>query len=645
MVEDSRWWPGICGHVHAHRAGTCASANSGLLDLPRPSGGRNATKDKEACLELCSDCARCRHVSLSSVHRQCHWFWKCPPLDELIIDPPGQPQFLGYLTTSFQSSAAIPVPRPTPQPVLQSISQLSASPTVYTERTLRRMRDNVERPLAAKMLSQWLGRSTEGVCAYTLEGGDEGDCDEGEQGVWKLDNCEATSQHVALAHCLLRCSRCARCAYVSVSVPARECSWYRHCRLERLNSAPVKLRFVTGAVSANESSFARLTLSARAHAVALPPSQREFQLTALLRPPEQKPHALFSQFTTAGKAQPAAASFSCSEVSAAPLPADNASPTGGRAVAQMCSAAALAVGHAWLVLGVFSGLGSTARRADIRATWWGWEALRQHGEARACFILAWRGDRAAVNVAQKEARKHGDVVQLLDATEGCSGCSYSKFYAWWRWAGSLPDAVTHVAKTEDDAIVHVPNLLADLVTRRRTPFLYYGSFQWAGLRFDANHSRLRACGFSWQGPHVAKVRCSLEQGGYPGSPFASGPLELVSADLARRLATDAPIARFVARATRRWAAGRTDEDVLLGVWIAHLQASTPGLHITYANAAGPRLGDLHCRSEEGMYQVPRTSSILSHRVGSSARLNYAWRVMRGCAAHNVRTCWAAVYSH
>ena len=111
------------------------------------------------------------------------------------------------------------------------------------------------------------------------------------------------------------------------------------------------------------------------------------------------------------------------------MPADNASPTGGRAAAQMCSAAALAVGHAWLVLGVFSGLGSTARRADIRATWWRWEALRQQGEARACFILAWGGDRAAVDVAQKEARKHGDVVRLVDATEGCSGCSYSKFYA------------------------------------------------------------------------------------------------------------------------------------------------------------------------------------------------------------------------
>ena len=523
-------------------------------------------------------------------------------------------------------------------------SQLSSSPTIYTEPRLRRMRKKVETERYEKMLSQWLGRSAEGVCANTLEG-DEGDCDKGEQGSWKLDNCEATSQHVALAHCLLRCSRCARCAYVSVSVPARECSWYRRCRLERLNSAPDKLRFVTGAVSANESSFVRLTLDAGAHAVGPRPSQGELRLTTLLRPPEQKPHILYSHFAKAGKAQPAATSFSCSKASAAPLPADNASPTGGRAAAQMCSAAALAVGHAWLVLGVFSGLGSTARRDDIRATWWRWEALRQQGEARACFILAWGGDRAAVDVAQKEARKHGDVVRLVDATEGCSGCSYSKFYAWWRWAGSLPDRVTHVAKTEDDAIVHVPNLLADLVTRRRTPFLYYGSFQWAGLRFNANHSRLRACGFSWQGPHVAKARCSLEQGSYPGSPFASGPLELVSADLARRLATDAPIARFVALATRRWAAGRTDEDVLLGVWIAHLQASTPGLRITYASPASARLGDLHCRSEEGMYQVPRTWSILSHRVGSLARLNYAWRVMRGCAAHNVKTCWAAVYAN
>ena len=141
---------------------------------------------------------------------------------------------------------------------------------------------------------------------------------------------------------------------------------------------------------------------------------------------------------------------------------------------------------------------------DIRATWWRWEALRERGEARACFVLAWRAENEAVRVAHEEARRHGDVVRLLDATEGCRGCSYSKLYEWWRWAGSLPASVTHVGKTEDDAIVHVPNLLADLSARRSTPFLFYGSFQWAGLRHDADGVRLKGCGHSWQGPDAAQ---------------------------------------------------------------------------------------------------------------------------------------------
>ena len=66
-----------------------------------------------------------------------------------------------------------------------------------------------------------------------------------------------------------------------------------------------------------------------------------------------------------------------------------------------------------------------------------------------------------------------------------------------------------------------------------------------------------------------------------------------------------------------------------------LPASTPWLQVTYASLGSHRLGDFHCRSEEGMYQVPRTSSILSHRVGNARRLNYTWHVLRGCAVHDI----------
>ena len=35
---------------------------------------------------------------------------------------------------------------------------------------------------------------------------------------------------------------------------------------------------------------------------------------------------------------------------------------------------------------------------------------------------------------------------------------------------------------------------------------------------------------------------------------------------------------------------------------------------------------------------------MSHRVGNAARLNYTWRVMRGCVDHSVGACNAVVYN-
>ena len=131
-VAGSHWWPGTCG-LPRTGSGTCASGDSGVLDLPRPGRGRQGSEtrkrdnDKEACLTLCSGCARCRHVSLSSVHHQCWWFWECPPLDALTIGPPGEPRIRGYLTTSIKPALRMVTGRrQTPQPALQANSALPA---------------------------------------------------------------------------------------------------------------------------------------------------------------------------------------------------------------------------------------------------------------------------------------------------------------------------------------------------------------------------------------------------------------------------------------------------------------------------------------------------------------------------------------
>ena len=56
----------------------------------------------------------------------------------------------------------------------------------------------------------------------------------------------------------------------------------------------------------------------------------------------------------------------------------------------------------------------------------------------------------------------------------------------------LPARVTHVAKTEDDALIHLPNLLADLAEWRSRAQLYYGVHAFAGFNTHAQR-----CGFDW----------------------------------------------------------------------------------------------------------------------------------------------------
>lgn len=161
--------------------------------------------------------------------------------------------------------------------------------------------------------------------------------------------------------------------------------------------------------------------------------------------------------------------------------------------------------------------------------------------------------------------------------------------------------------------------------------VYYGQMMWAGL------SSGRGCGITWNGPQDVALRCARGPGSYPATPFATGPLEVLSAGLARRVADDAHIARFVHRAARTFYGGRTDEDVLLGVWVRHLQASS-GLQVTYASPALGRLHDIHCLSHTGIYRIPKPSDIVVHRLFSPQRLQYVWTILQGCAAHNRRTC-------
>ena len=75
--------------------------------------------------------------------------------------------------------------------------------------------------------------ATEGYCEETNTG-DAGDCDAGEKGSWRLGSGNLTSVH----GCVWRCAHaCARCQYVSVSLPEHDCSWYASCQMGSLHNA------------------------------------------------------------------------------------------------------------------------------------------------------------------------------------------------------------------------------------------------------------------------------------------------------------------------------------------------------------------------------------------------------------------------
>eukprot|EP00964_Phaeocystis_antarctica_P124031 scaffold87717_cov64-Phaeocystis_antarctica.AAC.9 len=75
-------------------------------------------------------------------------------------------------------------------------------------------------------VSGWMQAASDGYCAKTgkSEGGGS-DCTIGNHGSFVLSNEDYLSRRTAAHACLLRCTGCAQCHYISVSSKLRDCSW------------------------------------------------------------------------------------------------------------------------------------------------------------------------------------------------------------------------------------------------------------------------------------------------------------------------------------------------------------------------------------------------------------------------------------
>ncbi len=107
----------------------------------------------------------------------------------------------------------------------------------------------------------WLSAARPGYCGKT-DDGVLGDCDIGDKGSFPGlhfgSGRAAASKRSVARQCLHQCAKCARCAYITLSVQFKDCSWFSECDLSRLRTDIPS--FLSGAVAKPAGGGAGQTL-------------------------------------------------------------------------------------------------------------------------------------------------------------------------------------------------------------------------------------------------------------------------------------------------------------------------------------------------------------------------------------------------
>ena len=193
-----------------------------------------------------------------------------------------------------------------------------------------------------------------------------------------------------------------------------------------------------------------------------------------------------------------------------------------------------------LLVGIMSSPHKANRRNGIRQTWMRWPSVGQ--SVLICFVIGRMGPTAehlaTLDIAAKE---YGDILFLPKTPDGCSGqfMHIAKPYEWWRLATKMAaylEAGVNIAKVDDDTLLHLPHLEAELHALRCVGPLFYGQMVWCGF----NPSTFKQCGWSWSGGgNFHKYGCA-KAGFHPAMPYALGALEVLSTDVAKQLVCSSP---------------------------------------------------------------------------------------------------------
>lgn len=330
------------------------------------------------------------------------------------------------------------------------------------------------------------------------------------------------------------------------------------------------------------------------------------------------------------------------------------------AVSSRCDHETVRTTQLSLLIGILSAPANRERRASIRASWLEAASGRDGGGALGCFVIGvGEGEptqQALRSDVQREAAVTGDVWRLASFAE-TGQIRKIKTFLWWTAVAKLLEAgatFEHAVKTDDDALVYVPNLMGALSRYTDTQYLCLGK-----LAFTSYGPSFRRCGWTW-GPlksawGLYKDRKCASKGNPPPFPFAVGMLQLVSSPLVRELAATQGAAEFYRRADARVPRNSThyyddaQEDITFGYWLSVAQRERR-FSVRYVHLPEEESHNIGCTmapndKQSDMYRRisdARTELVL-HGLKRPAGMGYAWDVLSGRIPPNTSTCKCKVW--
>lgn len=150
---------------------------------------------------------------------------------------------LAYARAKERAGAPVKRKRPAEPSDLSRISMRSAKRNRNGKLRMLVDEDDERDPDLMRRSVVWLQLSTEGYCTVTLEGQSDS-CETGNKGTWALEkrHNKPWTWRAATEVCILRCSACRRCNYITVSPMNLKCSWFHACDLPALELATGKRR-------------------------------------------------------------------------------------------------------------------------------------------------------------------------------------------------------------------------------------------------------------------------------------------------------------------------------------------------------------------------------------------------------------------